>query len=77
MVVLSETHVNSMVCPNVRLERWCQTKKLFIIRHELYEWLDTNEGENILYRLAIQWHQAGKDVQQVRMMKDKHEKDGT
>ena len=38
---------------------------------ELYEELDTKEGEKILYRLARQRHQAGKDVQQVRMMKDK------
>ena len=38
---------------------------------ELYEGLDTKEGENTLYRLARQRHQAGKDVQQVRMMKDK------
>ena len=38
---------------------------------ELYEGLDTKEGEKTLYRLARQIHQAGKDVQQVRMMKDK------
>ena len=38
---------------------------------ELYEGLDTKEGEKTLYRLARQRHQAGKDVQQVRMMKDK------
>ena len=37
---------------------------------ELYEGLDTKEGENTLYRLARQRHQAGKDVQQIRMMKD-------
>ena len=37
---------------------------------ELYEGLDTKEGEKTLYRLARQRHQAGKDVQQVRMMKD-------
>ena len=30
---------------------------------ELYEELDTKEGENTLYRLARQRHQAGKDVQ--------------
>ena len=41
---------------------------------ELYEGLDTKEGEKIVYRLARQRHQAGKDVQQVRMMKDN---DGT
>ena len=35
---------------------------------ELYEELDSKEGERTLYRLR---HQAGKDVQQVRMMKDK------
>ena len=34
---------------------------------ELYERLDTKEGENTLYRLARQRHQAGKDIQQVRM----------
>ena len=38
---------------------------------ELYEELDTKEGGKSLYRLARQRHQAGKDVQQVRMMKDK------
>ena len=38
---------------------------------ELYEGLDTKEGEKTLYRLARQRHQAGKDVQQVRMTKDK------
>ena len=38
---------------------------------ELYEGLDTKEGENTLYRLARQIHQVGKDVQQVRMMKHK------
>ena len=32
---------------------------------------DTREGEKTLYRLASQRHKAGKDVQQVRMMKDK------
>ena len=36
----------------------------------MYEGLDTKEGERTLYRLARQRHQAGKDVQQVRMMKD-------
>ena len=38
---------------------------------ELYDELDTKEGEHTLYRLARHIHQAGKDVQQVRMMKDK------
>ena len=38
---------------------------------ELYDELDSKEGERTLYRLARQRHQAGKDVQQVRMMKDK------
>ena len=38
---------------------------------ELYEGLETTEGDNTLYQLAIQRHQAGKDVQHVRMMKDK------
>ena len=38
---------------------------------ELYEGLHTKEGEKTLYRLARQRYQAGKDVQQVRMMKDK------
>ena len=33
--------------------------------------MDTKEGEKTLYRLARQRHQAGKDVQQVRMMEDK------
>ena len=38
---------------------------------ELYEELDYKDGERTLYRLARQRHQAGKDVQQVRMMKHK------
>ena len=38
---------------------------------ELYEKLDSKEGEKTLYRLARQRHQAAKDVQQVRMMKNK------
>ena len=38
---------------------------------ELYEELDSKEGERTLYRLARQRQQAGKEVQQVRMMKDK------
>ena len=39
---------------------------------ELYEEeLHSKEGEKTLYRLARQIHQAGKDVQQVSMMKDK------
>ena len=41
---------------------------------ELHEELDTNEGEMTLYRLARQRHQAGKDVQQVRIMKDTYGK---
>ena len=41
---------------------------------ELSEELDSNKGERILYRLARQRHHAGKDVQQVRMMKDTHGK---
>ena len=36
-----------------------------------YKEMRREEGENTLYRLARQRHQAGKDVQQVRMMKDK------
>ena len=40
---------------------------------ELYKGLDTKEGEKTLYRLARQRHQAGKDIQQVRIMKDKEE----
>ena len=38
---------------------------------ELDDELDSKEGERTLHRLARQRHQAGKDVQQVRMMKDK------
>ena len=41
---------------------------------ELYEELDSKDGERTFYRLARQRHQAGKDVQQVRMMKDKYGK---
>lgn len=33
--------------------------------------LDTKEGENDFYILARQRGQAGKDVQQVRLIKDK------
>ncbi|KAG2468256.1 DYH2 protein, partial [Polypterus senegalus] len=40
---------------------------------ELYERLDTKEGEKDLYRLARQRDGAGKDVQQVRVIKDKDE----
>ena len=39
--------------------------------YELYEEVDTKEGGNVLYRLARQRRQAGKDLKQVRMMKDK------
>ena len=42
--------------------------------YALYEGLDTKEWEKTLYRLERQRHQAGKNEQQVRMMKDK---DGT
>ena len=38
---------------------------------ELYEWLNTKEGEKTLYRLARQRHEAGNDVQQIRMMKER------
>ena len=36
--------------------------------------LDTKDGEKTLCRLARQVHQAGKDIQQVRMMKDEYGK---
>ena len=38
---------------------------------KLYQELDSKEGERTLYRLARQRHQSGKDVHQVRMVKDK------
>ncbi|KAK3553841.1 hypothetical protein QTP70_012189 [Hemibagrus guttatus] len=38
---------------------------------ELYTRLDTREGENDLYRLARQRDRDGKDVQQVRLIKDR------
>ncbi|KAJ8333822.1 hypothetical protein SKAU_G00411410 [Synaphobranchus kaupii] len=38
---------------------------------ELYKRLDTKEGEKDLYRLSRQRDQAGKDVQQVRVIKDR------
>ncbi|KAK3510719.1 hypothetical protein QTP70_015984, partial [Hemibagrus guttatus] len=38
---------------------------------ELYTRLDTREGENNLYRLARQRDRDGKDVQQVRVIKDR------
>ena len=41
---------------------------------KLYQEWDSKEGERTLYRLVRQRHQAGKDVQQVRMMKDKGRK---
>ncbi|KAI5610690.1 hypothetical protein C0J50_11966, partial [Silurus asotus] len=40
---------------------------------ELYERLDTKEGEKDLYRLARQRDRAGKDVLQVREVKDGEE----
>ncbi|KAK3575082.1 hypothetical protein QTP86_019739 [Hemibagrus guttatus] len=39
--------------------------------YELYTRLDTREGEKDLYRLARQRDQDGKDVQQVRIIKDR------
>ena len=39
---------------------------------ELYEKLDTKEGEKDLYRLTRQRDRAGKDVQQVRVLKDSY-----
>ncbi|KAI5108016.1 hypothetical protein C0J45_1610, partial [Silurus meridionalis] len=39
---------------------------------ELYERLDTKEGEKDLYRLARQRDRAGKDVLQVRAVKDRN-----
>ena len=38
---------------------------------ELYDRLDKKEGEKDLYRRAIQRNQAGKDVQQVRLIREK------
>ncbi|KAK3533185.1 hypothetical protein QTP70_013590 [Hemibagrus guttatus] len=38
---------------------------------ELYTRLDTREGEKVLYRLARQRDRDGKDVQQVRVIKDR------
>ena len=38
---------------------------------ELHEGLDTKDGEKTLYRLARQRHQAGTDVQHIRIVKDK------
>ena len=38
---------------------------------ELYDRLDTKEGEKDLYRLARQRNQAGKDVQRVKLIKDR------
>ena len=39
---------------------------------EVYEKLDAKEGEKDLYRLVRQRDRAGKDVQQVRVLKDSH-----
>ena len=57
-------------CDERRRKRWRRPRARYNY-DELYEGLDTKEGEKTLYRLARQRHQAGKDVQQVRMMKDK------
>ena len=38
----------------------------------LYARLDTKEGEKELYRLARQRHRAGKNVQHVKVIKDKN-----
>ena len=38
---------------------------------ELYDRLDSKEGETDLYRLASQRDRDGKDVQQVRVIKDR------
>ena len=40
---------------------------------ELYERLDSKEGEKEMYRLAKQRDRAGKDVQHVRVIKDRNE----
>lgn len=37
---------------------------------ELYDRLDTKEGEKDLYRLARQRDRDGKDVKQIRVIKD-------
>ena len=39
---------------------------------DLYARLETKEGEKELYRLAKQRHRARKDVQHVRVLKDKN-----
>ena len=39
---------------------------------DLYARLETKEGEKDLYRLARQRDRAGKDVQHMRVMKDKN-----
>ena len=40
---------------------------------DLYARLETNEGEKELYRLARQRDRAGKEIQHVRVMKDKYD----
>ncbi|XP_069982118.1 uncharacterized protein [Penaeus vannamei] len=45
-------------------------KKIYKAYEELYDRLDSKEGERDLCRLAEQRHRAGKDIQ-VRVMKDK------
>ena len=54
-------------CDERRRKRWRRPRTY----DELYEGLDSKEGERTLYRLARQRHQVGKDVQQVTMMNDK------
>lgn len=54
---------------------WCKAKRDVAkakenIYGELYERLDTKEGEKDLNQLARQRGRAGKDVQQVRMKKN-------
>ena len=57
-------------------EKKSKTKKAVVMVKgcaygDLYARLETKEGEKELYRLARQRDRAGKDVQHVRVIKDK------
>ena len=58
-------------CDERRRKRWRRPRTRHNSYDELYDGLDTKEREHTLYRLGRQRQNAGKDVQQVRMMKDK------
>ncbi|XP_065675781.1 uncharacterized protein LOC136091988 [Hydra vulgaris] len=54
-----------------KYKQMCGKTKRAVAKDNLYEKLNTKEGEKNLYRLARQRNHDGQDVQQVRMIKDK------